>query len=322
MPRVIDVIRDLPAVIPPPDADAPEGLSGDHPMRRITRAVAFDPEGWTAERQAEVVELFDRLADEWSSRDVPGREAPLVDALDRGMAAASTAAAGPALRAAVAAATTMEVPVVVMGEPPPVPLTGDWPAADRRSPTADDLLASLAEERSSAPTSFDTGPDATSPSPDPGAAPGSTTGDRPGPAPPVARSVRRVCVDVGAAIGLYSSLLTDRFPTVVSADISAEMLRLAPPGPALRVQTDASRLPMVGGGVDVLVLANAFLFPAEVERTLAAEGVVVWVSSHGAETPIHLTADEVDQALPGEWDGVSSRAGWGTWSVHWRTPPG
>ena len=27
---------------------------------------------------------------------------------------------------------------------------------------------------------------------------------------------------------------------------------------------------------------------------------------------------EVDLALPGEWSGVASAAGWGTWSVHWR----
>jgi len=309
------VITDLPAVIPPPDDDAPEGLSGDHPMRRITRAVAFDPDGWTQERRTEVVELFDRLADEWSSRDVPGREAPLVDALDRGLAAAATAAEAPALRAAVVAATTSEVPVVVIGEPPDEQGTVD----DRRSPTADDLLASLAEERSAASITFDTAVGGTPSASDP-ASPSAFAADRAFSVPPLARSARRVCVDVGAAIGLYSGLLSDRFPTVVSADISGEMLRLAPAGPALRVQTDASRLPMADGGVDVLVLANAFLFPAEVERALAADGVVVWVSSRGSETPIHLTAEEVDEALLDEWDGVSSRAGWGTWSVHWRTP--
>ena len=43
------------------------------------------------ERQAEVVELFDRLAPEWSSRDVAGRKLPIVDALDRGVAAAPVA---------------------------------------------------------------------------------------------------------------------------------------------------------------------------------------------------------------------------------------
>ena len=62
-----------------------------------------------------------------------------------------------------------------------------------------------------------------------------------------------------------------------------------------------------------------FLFPAEVERVVAPHGVVVWVNSRGPETPIHLTAHEVDEALGHGWDGVASQAGWGTWSVHWRT---
>jgi len=88
----------------------------------------------------------------------------------------------------------------------------------------------------------------------------------------------------------------------------------------MRVQGDASRLPTPDGAVDVLVLANAFLFPAEVERALSPTGVVVWVNSRGTGTPIHLLATEVDAALPGEWAGVASTAGWGTWSVHWRSP--
>ncbi|CAN5295747.1 hypothetical protein BH20ACT3_BH20ACT3_04860 [soil metagenome] len=60
------------------------------------------------------------------------------------------------------------------------------------------------------------------------------------------------------------------------------------------------------------------MFATEVGRALAPDGVVVWTNSRGADTPIHLTAGEVDGALPGSWDGVASRAGWGTWSVHWR----
>jgi hypothetical protein len=97
------------------------------------------------------------------------------------------------------------------------------------------------------------------------------------------------------------------------------MIRLVPPGPALPVQADGSRLPLADGALGALILVNMFLFPAEVDRVLAPPGVVVWVNSRGPETPIHLTADEVDRALPGSWDGVSSQAGWGTWSVHWRS---
>ncbi|WP_426574753.1 class I SAM-dependent methyltransferase [Aquihabitans sp. McL0605] len=216
------MISELAAVVVEPERAATWGSSAvDHPMREVTRAVAFDPDGWTPERQARVVELFDSLAPEWNTRDVAGRELPMLDALDRGLAAA--------------------------------------PPADRG-----------------------------------------------------------VAVELGGGTGLYSGALAEHFSTLVTVDISTEMIRLVPAGAALPVQGDGSRLPLADGSIDALVLVNMFLFPTEVGRVLAATGVVVWVNSRGAETPIHLTADEVDQALPGAWDGVSSAAGWGTWSVHWR----
>ena len=56
---------------------------------------------------------------------------------------------------------------------------------------------------------------------------------------------------------------------------------------------------------------NCFLFPAEVDRVLAPDGVVVWVNSSGAETPIHLPPDDVVAALPGGGTGVQSTAGVG-----------
>ncbi len=216
------MITELPVVIEAPDGEATWGSAAvDHPMRAVTRAVAFDPDGWTPERQAEVVALFDSLAPEWTSRDVPGRELPILDALDRGLAA----------------------------------------FAGRR-------------ERA---------------------------------------------VELGGGTGLYSAAMAERFATLVTLDLSWEMIRLVPDGPALAVQGDGARLPFADGAVDALVLVNMFLFPAEVDRVLAADGVVVWVNSRGPETPIHLTADEVDAALPGTWDGVASTAGWGTWSVHRRS---
>jgi hypothetical protein len=220
------VITELPVVIEAPDGEATWGAAAvDHPMRAVTRAVAFEPDGWTPERQAEVVELFDRLAPEWSSRDVAGRELPIVDAFDRGVAALA-------------------------------------------------------------------------------------------PAHPA------VALELGGGTGLYSALVAERCTTLVTLDLSWEMIRLVPDGPALPVQGDGANLPLPGGSVDVLVLVNMFLFPTEVDRVLTPDGVVVWINSRGPETPIHLTADEVDQALPGHWDGVASRAGWGTWSVHRRAAEG
>jgi len=124
-----------------------------------------------------------------------------------------------------------------------------------------------------------------------------------------------LCVEVGSGIGAYSSLLAERFETVVAVDLALEMLLLAPAAPAHRVRADASWLPLRDGSASAVVLVNAFLFPWEVDRVVERSGVVVWVNSSGESTPIHLTAEEVATALPGEWDGVAGRAGVGTWCV-------
>jgi SAM-dependent methyltransferase len=215
------MITELPVVIERPDRSATWGEAAvDHPMRKVTRAVAFEPDAWTPERQAEVAALFDELAPGWNSRDVPDRHWTIDDALDRGLAAA--------------------------------------PVSDHR-----------------------------------------------------------VALELGGGTGLNLKTIGERFETIVTLDLSSEMLRLAPPD-AARVQGDGSRLPLADGSVDALILINMFLFPAEADRVVSPHGVVVWINSRGPETPIHLTAEEVDGCLPGEWDGVASTAGHGTWSVHWR----
>ena len=68
-----------------PGASEPEPFAGpDHPMRRLTRAVAFG-EPWTSDDAARVRSTFDGLADGWSEAHVdPVRAAPVEDALDRG----------------------------------------------------------------------------------------------------------------------------------------------------------------------------------------------------------------------------------------------
>jgi ubiquinone/menaquinone biosynthesis C-methylase UbiE len=122
-------------------------------------------------------------------------------------------------------------------------------------------------------------------------------------------------VEVGSGIGTYSNLLAERFMTVVAIDLSLAMLKLAPVGPAHRVQADGARLPLRDSSAAAVVLINAFVFPAEVERILSPGGALVWVNSSGEQTPIYLSVDDLVAGLPGEWTGTSSRAGEGHWCV-------
>ena len=124
-----------------------------------------------------------------------------------------------------------------------------------------------------------------------------------------------VAVEVGSGIGAYSPLLAERFATVVAIDLSHAMLTLAPSHPAHRVRADGSALPLRDGSAAAIVLINAFLFPAEVERVLSPEGALVWVNSSGEHTPIYLAVEDLVAKLPGEWMGTSSRAGEGHWCV-------
>jgi SAM-dependent methyltransferase len=124
-----------------------------------------------------------------------------------------------------------------------------------------------------------------------------------------------MAVEVGSGTGAYSDLLAERFAFVLAVDLSLEMLKRAPAGPAHRIQADGAILPIRDGSAAAIVLINAFLFPAEVERALSREGVLVWVNSSGEQTPIYLSVDDLVARLPGEWSGTASRAGEGHWCV-------
>jgi SAM-dependent methyltransferase len=122
-------------------------------------------------------------------------------------------------------------------------------------------------------------------------------------------------LELGSGIGMGTAWLSARFDLLVAVELSAEMLKLAPPDPAPHVRADAANLPIADASVDAVVLINMFLFPAEVDRVLKPDGALVWVNTAGDQTPIHLSAEQVEAALPGEWNGVTSEAGWGTWAV-------
>jgi ubiquinone/menaquinone biosynthesis C-methylase UbiE len=128
-------------------------------------------------------------------------------------------------------------------------------------------------------------------------------------------SAKDLAVEVGSGIGTYSPMLAERFRTVVGIDLSLAMLTRAPARPAHRVQADGSMLPIGDGRASAVVLINAFLFPAEVERVLSSRGAVMWVNSSGEQTPIYLSDEDLMAALPGQWTGIASRAGVGQWCV-------
>ena len=68
-----------------PHIAEPDSIGGpDHPMRKVTREVAFEA-GWSSGRAAKVAELFDSMAAEWVVRNAdPVRSAPVLDAVERG----------------------------------------------------------------------------------------------------------------------------------------------------------------------------------------------------------------------------------------------
>ena len=127
------------------------------------------------------------------------------------------------------------------------------------------------------------------------------------------------CLEVGAGTGHATRHLRYWCDSVTAIDISEEMLHRLDPALAPRVLADGSCLPFPDGTADVIALANMFLFPAEVARLLAPGGRVIWYNGIGEHTPIHLSAEEIAQALsttsPPAWQATSSRWGHSTWCV-------
>jgi SAM-dependent methyltransferase len=54
------------------------------PMQAVTHEIAFQSNGWGADRRQKIQELFDGLAPEWHTRGGEERLKPTVDALERG----------------------------------------------------------------------------------------------------------------------------------------------------------------------------------------------------------------------------------------------
>ena len=129
----------------------------------------------------------------------------------------------------------------------------------------------------------------------------------------------RLALELGAGTCLFTGALCSRFASVIALDLAPEMLLHAVTDEAPLVNADSSMLPFRDGVADLIVLVNMLLFPTEVERCLAPEGTIVWVNSRAEDTPIHLSAEDLEAAMSttrtDSWTGVASRALTGSWCV-------
>jgi ubiquinone/menaquinone biosynthesis C-methylase UbiE len=123
------------------------------------------------------------------------------------------------------------------------------------------------------------------------------------------------CLEIGAGTGAGTKALADQFEQVIALDIAGEMLKHFHDVKADLVLADGARLPFAPASMDAVVLVNAFLFPAELDRVLAPKGAMVWMNSLAEYTPIHLPVSDVVAALPGAWSAITAEAGWGMWAV-------
>lgn len=127
------------------------------------------------------------------------------------------------------------------------------------------------------------------------------------------------CAEIGSGTGIHTSVLAAHFGHVMSVDLAPGMLALAPRRNRVSlVRGDAARLPVRARSLDAVVCVNAYLFPGEYARVLAAGGSVVFVSVNGDRTPIYLPPCEVVAALEatlGPCEALTALTGWGRWTV-------
>ncbi len=119
-------------------------------------------------------------------------------------------------------------------------------------------------------------------------------------------------LELGAGTGSPTPLLQARNSTIICSDLSAEMLTNNPTD-SPKVRCDGAAVCHPDDSIAVVVLVNMLLFPNEMARILAPDGVLLWINTLGPQTPIHLPASDVLAAMPGQWVGTTARAGSGFW---------
>ncbi|MDJ0344914.1 methyltransferase domain-containing protein [Streptomyces sp. H10-C2] len=119
---------------------------------------------------------------------------------------------------------------------------------------------------------------------------------------------------MGSGTGQFTRRLTSAFPTVISLDLSEQMLRQAAGRSPSRVRADASALPVADASIAAVAAIDMLLFPTETARVLAADGVLLWINQLGQDGPLYLPPEDVAAALPGRWPATEAEAGWGIWA--------
>ncbi|MCX5418076.1 methyltransferase domain-containing protein [Streptomyces sp. NBC_00059] len=115
--------------------------------------------------------------------------------------------------------------------------------------------------------------------------------------------------------------LATAFTSVLSLDLSEQMLHQATGRSPARVRADASALPVADASIAAVAAIDMLLFPTETARVLAPGGVLLWINQLGQDGPLYLSAEEVTAALPGLWTAREAEAGWGTWALLRRLSP-
>ncbi|MCM2419097.1 class I SAM-dependent methyltransferase [Streptomyces sp. RKAG293] len=123
------------------------------------------------------------------------------------------------------------------------------------------------------------------------------------------------CLEVGSGTGQFTPLLATAFPTVLSLDLSEQMLHQAADRSPTRVRADASALPVPDASIAAIAAIDMLLFPTEIARVLAPDGVLRWINQLGPEGPLYVPSEDVAAAIPGQWHTIEATAGWGSWAV-------
>ncbi|MCT9093780.1 methyltransferase domain-containing protein [Streptomyces sp. ASQP_92] len=93
------------------------------------------------------------------------------------------------------------------------------------------------------------------------------------------------CLELGSGTGLFTPVLAAALPTVISIDLSEQMLRQAAGRSPARVRADAGALPAANASAAVIAAVDMLLFPDEIARVLAADGVLLWINQLGTCRP-------------------------------------